>query len=78
MDGDERKRLVSSHLGRTSSIIEFSRLSDSGETRIKVNGTRKVGSATGRAGKKKKKTAALSLPSFLQVYFFFAFALSHH
>ena len=41
-----------------------------------MKGTRKVGSATVRAGKKKKKKAALSPASFLPFYFFHVRAFS--
>ena len=48
----------------SASKIAFSRLSDCGED-AKVKGMRKVGGA----GKKRKKEATPSLPSFLPFYF---------
>ena len=47
--------------------LACSRLSDSGED-AKVKGTRKVGGA-GKKGGKKEKEAASPLPSFLPFYF---------
>ena len=49
---------------RECSVIACSRLSDSGED-AKVKGTRKVGGSK----KRKRKGAALPLPSFLPFYF---------
>ena len=70
----EEATVVPSHLGRTSSIIDCSRLRQWRNAEVK--GTRKVGSATVRAGKKKKKKAALSPASFLPFYFFHVRAFS--
>ena len=70
VDGHERKRLVSSHLGRTSSIVACSRLSDSGETQSERH--TKSWQCDWQGGKKEKENGRPFSPHFPPGVFFFS------